>query len=101
VWAISCTTLDVIEGGGVAGIFDLLRSGSGDGRCQGAGQADDAVGAAGAVAAHDGDRNFRKIGRYWIVADGVSEVQQGWSSVSLAIRRHSSGKASHAVPPSP
>ena len=52
-----------IEGGGVAGTFNLMRSGSGDGRCQGAGQADDAVGAACALAAHDGDRNIRQIRR--------------------------------------
>jgi hypothetical protein len=52
-----------IERGGVAGTLNLLRSRSGNGRCQRASQADDVVGAPGAVAAHYGDRNIREIGR--------------------------------------
>jgi hypothetical protein len=74
VSAISCTKLDV-EGGGVAGTFDLVRSGGGDGRCEGAGQADDAVGGPGRRSCTSPGSDLRS---FWSVAPDCREA--GWAS---------------------
>ena len=66
-----------VEGGCVAGPFNLMQSRGRDGSGERSGEAEHVAGASCAVAADDGDIDCREIGRRWIGADRVEEVCQG------------------------
>ena len=101
IWATSSTNLLVAsKGAACPAPSSSMRSRAGDGQGERSDEPDHVSGTAGPVAADDRDIDGRKIRRRRVDADRVAEVRQGCFGVIPRRFRHSSGKASHALPPS-